>query len=177
MVTLSIAAVLMAIAVPSMREFIARQRVEGIAKELATDLRYLRTQGIQRRLPVRIIFGANDDATCYVLYGIGTGGALCNCARTDGLPSCGDPAAAGAPEEYKTVIIRRDSGIVLDAEPLRLTLDGFNGLPIGDQTIQASVRGVGMGGEVRVYTHEGDIIVPRTCSVAGHGGSLQPCPP
>jgi prepilin-type N-terminal cleavage/methylation domain-containing protein len=182
MVTLSIAAVLAAIAVPSMREFIARQRVEGMAKELATDLRYLRTQGVQRRLPVRIYFGANDDATCYVLYGIGTGGTRCFCDRVDGLPACGDPLAAGASEEYKTVTVRRDTGIVLSAQPLTLTLEGFNGLPrvdpaTGLRTIQASVRGVSMGGEIRVYTKEDDIIVPKTCSVSGHGGSIPPCPP
>jgi type IV fimbrial biogenesis protein FimT len=177
MITVVVLAVLAAIAVPSMREFIARQRVESIAKELATDLRYLRTQAIQRQLPVQIRFGSNTDTTCYVLFGFGSGSFNCNCARTDGLPACGDPAAAGASTEYKTVSIRRNRGITVSADPFSLDLEGSNGLPRGSQTIRASVAGTSIGGEVRVFTIADDQIVPKLCSVSGHHGSITACTP
>lgn len=181
MITLVVLAVLAAIAVPSLREFIARQRIESIAKELATDLRYLRTEAIQRRRDVQILFGSGTDSTCYVLYRPGVAGIACDCARTDGLPTCGDPAAGGANQEFKTVVVRRDLGVVLSATPANLILGGFNGLPAYDQvsgkrTLQATVKGASIGGEVWVYTTEADLVVPQICSVGGHHGALPACP-
>ena len=176
LITVVILAVLAAIAVPSMREFIARQRVESIAKELATDLRYLRTQAIQRVGRVQIRFGSTADMTCYVLFGKGSGDFNCNCARSDGLPSCG-PSSPSASTEYKTVTIRRDRGVVLSAQPFSFELEGSNGLPRGNQIIRASVAGTNVGGEVRVFTTADNLIVPKLCSVSGHHGSMAACAP
>ena len=176
LITVVILAVLAAIAVPSMREFIARQRVEAIAKQVATDLKYLRSLATQRKLPVHIYFNSNETASCYVLYGSNDRGLFCDCAPTDGLAACGDPTVDGASVEYKTVSILRSSGIVLSANPVELNLQGMDGLPIGAQrTIQISVRGTSIGGELRVYTTT-DLAVPRICSVAGRAGSIPACP-
>jgi prepilin-type N-terminal cleavage/methylation domain-containing protein len=177
MVTLSVLAVLLAIAVPSLRELIAKKRVESIARELSTDVRYLRTQATQRQSRVRIAFGSNTDATCYVMYGLGDSSFNCDCARSDGLPPCGNSDSV----EYKTVLIRRDRGVVLSATPVRLTLAGATGLPMADSinalaTIQATVQGTGIGGAIRVYTSNDNLIVPRVCSVSGHEGSMPQCP-
>ncbi len=175
LITVVILAVLAAIAVPSMRELIARQRVESIAKELATDLRYLRTEAIQRRRDVQILFLSSTSSTCYVLYSKGPAQNNCICARTDGLPICGDPDLLGANREFKSVTIARTRGILLSADPVRLNLGGFNGLPRGNQVFQASVAGIGMGGEVRVFTTADNLIVPKLCSVSGRHGSLAAC--
>ena len=178
LITVVILAVLAAIAVPSMREFIARQRVESIAKELATDLRYLRTEAIQRRRDVQILFlqSADSATSCYVLYFPGTDGAQCICGRTDGLPTCGDRTLPHAHQEFKTVSVRRDSGIVLSANPTSLNLGGLNGLPRGNQAFRASVAGTSIGGEVLVYTTVLDRIIPKLCTNSGHHGSLRACP-
>jgi prepilin-type N-terminal cleavage/methylation domain-containing protein len=174
LITVVILAVLLAIAVPSMREFIARQRVEAIARQVATDLKYLRTLATQRRLPVQIYFNSNETTSCYVLFGFNDRGAFCDCARTDGLP-CGDPTVDGASVEYKTISIPRSSGIVLSANPVELNLQGMDGLPTGAQrTIQISVRGTSIGGELRVYTTT-DLVVPRICSVPGRAGAIPAC--
>ena len=141
-ITVVVLAVLLAIAVPSMRELIARQRVASIAKELATDLRYLRTKAIEGKDSVTIKFGSNDASTCYVLFAYGADELECNCARTDGQSSCGNGAGHG--EDLKTVLIPRTRGVTLAATPTSLELTGFNGLPriVPDentlQTIQAS---------------------------------------
>ena len=180
MIAVVILAVLAAIAVPSMREFIARQRVESIAKELATDLKYLRTRSIEGKATVRIKFGSNVLNTCYVLFGLGPNGIDCNCARVDGLSSCGN--AGGRGEEFKTVLIPRARGVTLTATPETLELEGFNGLPrylaVTDtfQTIQAIVLGTNIGGELHVYTTTNDVIVPKLCSVGGRHGALPICP-
>lgn len=177
LITVVILAVLAAIAVPSMREFIARQRVESIAKELATDLRYLRTEATQRDRDVQILFLSSTSSTCYVLYLPGVNGGQCLCGRTDGLPICGDASLMGANREFKSVTIARDRGILLSAVPASLSLHGTNGLPRNNQTFRASVAGVGVGGEVRVFTTANDLIVPKLCSVSGHHGSLEACAP
>lgn len=179
LITIVILAVLAAIAVPSMLEFIARQRVESIAKELATDLKYLRTRSIEGKT-VRIKFGSNAVNTCYVLFSVGPNGLDCDCARVDGLSSCGN--AGGRGEEFKTVLIPRARGVTLTATPTTLELEGFNGLPrylpLTDtlQTIQAIVLGTNIGGELRVYTTTDDAIVPKLCSVGGRHAALPTCP-
>jgi type IV fimbrial biogenesis protein FimT len=176
LITVVILAVLAAVAVPSMRDFIARQRVESVAKELATDLRFLRTQAIQRTSDVQIRFGSTTDMTCYVLFGFGSGSFNCNCARADGLPSCGTPSASSS-IEYKTVTIPRDRGVVLSAQPISLNLGGASGLPRDNQAIQALVAGTSLGGSVRVFTTTDDLLVPKLCSASGHHGSIPACAP
>jgi type IV fimbrial biogenesis protein FimT len=181
LITVVILGVLAAIAVPSMREFIARQRVESIAKELATDLRYLRAKSIEGKATVRIKFGSNTENTCYVLFALGPNELDCNCARTDGLASCGN--AAGRGEEFKTVLIPRARGVTVAATPETLVLEGFNGLPLyrtatqSFQTIQAVVSGISTGGALRVYTTADDLIVPKLCSVGGQHGAFATCTP
>lgn len=180
LIAVVILAVLAAIAVPSMREFIARQRVESMAKELATDLRYLRTKSIDGKATVRIKFGSNDASTCYVMFVLGANELDCNCARTDGLSSCGN--AVGRGEEFKTVLIPRTRGVTVAATPATLELEGFNGLPLYRpdtrtfQTIRAVVAGTSIGGELRVFTTSDDLIVPKLCSVRGHHGAFPACP-
>ena len=175
MITVVILAVLAAIAVPSMRELIARQRVEAIAKQVATDLKYLRTLATQRRSAVEISFNSSEISSCYVLFGFNDRSTFCDCARTDGLPACGDPEAVGASVEYKTVSIPKSSGVVLSANPAWLDLQGVDGLPTGaHRTIQIFVRGTSIGGELKVYTTT-DLVVPRICSVPGSTGSIPAC--
>lgn len=173
MITLVILAVLLAIAVPSMREFVARKRVEGVAQELATDLRYLQAQQIQRSASVGIRFGSTDTMSCYVLYVRGAAGVNCNCTRSDG-PVCGNPDAAGASQEIKTVIVPKSTGVSFTSEPALLILLGFNGLPDGNTTILASVRSP-LGGEVRVTTNS--TAKPSFCSVSGSESTIARCPP
>lgn len=173
MITLVILAVLLAIAVPSMREFVARKRVEGIAQELATDLRLLKSQQIQRRRSVGILFGSNDSVTCYSLYFIGTGDENCDCTIGNG-PVCGNPARVQGSAEIKTVVVPRNSGVTVSSNPQLLRLFGFNGMPIGNTTIQASVQG-SSGGTVRVSTNTA--AMPVICSVSGSESAITACPP
>lgn len=170
MVTLTITCILAAIAVPSMREYIARQRVMGTAQELATDLRLLRSARSQRSAAVQVDFGSTADLTCYVLYSLGDLGR-CDCTRTN-TPVCDQEP--GSPIELKTVVLPSSRKVAVSSNPTSLTLLQANGMPVGGTTLVVSVRGVDMGGEVRIVTNAA--VTPTLCSVSEHGGSLPECP-
>lgn len=173
MITLVILAVLLAIAVPSMREFVARKRVEGVAQELVTDLRLLKSQQIQRRQFVGILFGANSSMTCYSLFAVGPSDDNCDCTATGG-PICPNPGGAGSSSEIKTVVLPRSSGVTLSSTPRLLRLFGHNATPIGNVTLSASVQS-SQGGTVRVLTNL--LAQPSLCSASGAESSLPACPP
>ena len=54
MVTLTVIAIVLLIAVPSFVEFLARRRVEGVAQELSTDLQYARSLAVNNRIEVTL---------------------------------------------------------------------------------------------------------------------------
>lgn len=65
MIVVAVAAVLAALAAPSFRTFLAKQRVEGVASQLATDLQYARSEAVARNVNVRVTFIGSD---CYVIH-------------------------------------------------------------------------------------------------------------
>lgn len=79
MTVLVIAGVLLALAIPSFRELLARNRVEGIAGELATDLQYARSEAVSRNANVGLIAQAN----CYTVFVVG-GPAASGCNSLNG---------------------------------------------------------------------------------------------
>lgn len=171
MVTLAITGILLAVAIPSMREYIARQHVAGVAQELVTDLRYLRSARAQRRVEVLIDFGSSAEATCYVLRTLGSGRGTCDCTRVN-TPICDQ--IAGGPVELKAVVLPRSRNVVVSSNPASLSLESLNGLPVNGVTLATSVRGVDLGGELLVTTNL--VATPSLCSVSGHGSSLPACP-
>lgn len=94
MVVVVVAAVLLTLAVPSFREMIARNRLEGVTSEFVTDLQYARSEAVARNANVGLITGV--AGTCYTIYQEANPVAgACNCANT--------PACTGGPAEIKTV--------------------------------------------------------------------------
>ena len=168
MMTLGITAVLMSIAVPSMVTFIARKRVANVANELASDLRYLRSVGLQRSATMQIEFNANAAVSCYVVASdnVLAGAQTCDCR----LPAaCG--AVPGAPVVIKTVSLALGDGIVVSAVPVK-TVFGSNGLPAAGATLQATVQS-NRGGTARVFTNA--VGRPFVCSVADQETNFPAC--
>lgn len=175
MVVVAIGAVLAAIALPSMREFVARKRLEGVAQELATDLRLLKAHQIQNRpgSGTSISFSSNADKVCYALYSRGTGAtgtAHCDCALAANQ-ACGQPGN-GAPGLFRQVDIPASTGITMNANPTRLTLNGYNGLPMFNFTLSVTLISPGAG-QIVVSTNPAG--VPTVCSVSGVFGAIRPC--
>lgn len=175
MVTLGIVAVLLAVALPSMRDFVARKRLEGIAQELVTDLRLLKSHQIQNRpnTGTAIGFGSNDQKSCYILFVKGDNIENCNCAAADDVV-CGAADAAGRrPVPIRQVNIPAGSGIQLTANRTTLDILGYNGMPRLNRTVRVSVSSSRVG-EIIVSTNATG--VPSICSVSGVFGAIQKCP-
>ena len=176
MVTLGIVAVLLAVALPSMRDFVVRKRLEGIAQELVTDLRLLKSHQIQNR-PIggtAIGFGRTEQKSCYILFVKGDNVVDCNCAAADDVV-CGPADALGRrPVQIRQVNIPTDSGIQLTASRTTLDVQGYNGMPWNNRTVRVSVSSSRVG-EVIVSTNATG--VPSICSMSGMFGAIQKCPP
>lgn len=163
MVTLAITAVLVGLAVPSMQELIARRRVAAVATELASDLRYLISSGLQRNMSSQLdIAGA-----CYVLSLDPGGAGACNCTIAS---PCGSGALA--PQILKTVSVPAGSGITLSSARANTPFNP-RGLIRNGHPITVTISST-HGGSVRVYTQ--DVVSrPYVCSLANQEGSFPAC--
>lgn len=152
MVTLAITAILMAIAIPSMQKLIAQRRVAGVAKELLTDLRYLRSLSVQDATMVQLDFGSNAASTCYMLsitYDLSE--AACDCTNPLSCQSAFVQASA-----VKTVSLQRSDSVTVSSNASPLRFSGPSAMPYvpyGNATITATISSV-LGGSVRVSTNE-----------------------
>jgi prepilin-type N-terminal cleavage/methylation domain-containing protein len=173
-VVLAILSVLLAVALPSAREFIARKRLEGVAQELVTDLRLLKSYQIQNRPGngTSISFSSSSNKVCYMLYMRGNGTfPHCDC----GLAAdrvCGEASATGKPIAIRQVDIPSTAGITLSASRTQLTVNGYNGLPMFNNTLNITVSGTGVGS---IEISNSPLGVPSLCSRSGAFGSIRTC--
>jgi type IV fimbrial biogenesis protein FimT len=109
-VVMAVTAILATLAVPLMTGAPQRRAFEGIAAELATDLRYARTEAVARHRAVAVSFEADAINSCYVVH---TGSATaCHClAGAFGDPSTCAPGAS----DIKTVRIPVSGGTQLQS--------------------------------------------------------------
>jgi type IV fimbrial biogenesis protein FimT len=115
MTVVLVAGVLLALAVPSMREFAARQRVKAVNAELVTDLQYARSESITRGVDVGVEFRTGDTTmTCYTIRTSAVTVGRCDCRRPPGT------ACPNLPElvELKTVQVPRSTSITLQPPAL-----------------------------------------------------------
>ena len=111
MAVVVVAAVLLALAVPSLREFTARQRVKAINAELVTDVHFARSESVARKRTVVITFHSDDaQMTCYTIFDIDTTpGPECDCRKPLGSACDGVPLVT----EIKTVQVPRSTSVTL----------------------------------------------------------------
>ena len=176
MITLTIAAVLLALAVPQMREYIARKRVSGAATELASDIRLARSMVQQQNQPIWITFGSTADFTCYVLYTEGDGSEDCDCARTS-TPMCG--VSPDPPVPLRSVFIKRASGVALTSGARYLRYTQAVGAPramsgTAEAEIIGDINGNRLGGRVKLIMS--GLTRATICSLAGHTAEFGDCP-
>lgn len=131
MVTIAVAAVLVALAAPTFRTYTAKKKVEGALAELATDLQFARSEAVSRNTPVRVTVNPN----CYAVHLMPVGFSVStSCVVT--------PASAS----LRTVTIEDSSSVSLAGEGLLsfIIFDNvrgeasFGGLPSTD--IEASIN-------------------------------------
>lgn len=177
MITVTIGAILLALAVPQMREYIARKRVSGTATELAGDIRLARSMVQQQNQPIWINFGSTSDFTCYVLYTEGAGADICDCTRTS-TPMCTVTPGGGADDSIalRSVIIQRNTGIAVTATAPNLRYTQPVGAPrvYGGASAEAEVSGGSLGGSVKLILS--GLTRATICSLSGHTAEFGDCP-
>jgi Tfp pilus assembly protein FimT len=84
-----ITALLMAQAVPAMRDMLLKQRLYGLSQTLMTDLQQARSEAVHRGQAVHMRFSTHAHGTCYLMHG----GQPAQCQCTDGGGvTCADPS-------------------------------------------------------------------------------------
>jgi len=130
MVVSSIVGVLTSLAAPAFQDTAERQRLQGAAALLETDIHQARMLAVARNAPLRISFESGVNGSCYVLH---TGSAnQCGC-NADGSAACTGSAvaervvyfpAAGAvavQSNSRSVLFDPQKGTVTPAATVRLT--------------------------------------------------------
>jgi prepilin-type N-terminal cleavage/methylation domain-containing protein len=108
LVGVAILAILMAVGVPSLHDWIVRQRVKAIATELVTDLQLARSESITRNFGIQVSFKSDvsHSLTCYTIHTVGLLIPKCDCALGAGAACTGMGMT-----ELKTVTVPSDSGV------------------------------------------------------------------
>ena len=135
-VAIALAALKVALALPLVTGTPKRRALEGIASELAVDLRYARTEAVARNATVSISFDGDLAISCYVLH---TGPrAGCRCLAGVAGPA-GSPAAcdAGA-DEIKTVRLPASGGVEVRSNVPAMSFSAVNGSVTPAGTIAVS---------------------------------------
>lgn len=163
MVTLTITAVLLGIAVPSMQEMIARRRVAAVASELASDLRYMASTGLQRNMPSQLDIKSN----CYVVSLDSGSAGPCDCALA---APCG--TGVMAPQVLKLVTLPTSAGVTFTSSRAN-TLFDWRGISQNGNPVSVTISSTN-GGKAKVYT-TGAIARPYACSLEHQESSFPAC--
>lgn len=167
MIALVVVAVLTAIAAPSMYEYIMRKRVQGVADELLTNLRLMRSAGALSLGWAELQLRQDTTSTCYAVYSYTMGG-FCNCLNPS---ACNNKFT----EVHKLVQLPLDRHVRVTpatGSATRLTFHRVNGLPVSTARFAVEVWAPN-GGKVLVSTNATG--QPSICSVSGHGSAYPPC--
>lgn len=164
MIVFAIAAVLIAVAAPSLAEFLSKRRVDGVMSELVTDMHYARSEAVSRNARVRITFGPR----CYVIHLASATAAECD-------SSTAPPTKTITPAEAEIKTVQLDAGRPLTIDvaelPFFVEFDPVRGTVVNSAaTNSASIDVRSTSGTAwllrSVLTMTGRI---DTCSPAGAG--------
>jgi prepilin-type N-terminal cleavage/methylation domain-containing protein len=165
MAVMVVAAILLALAVPSWRDTMVRKRVEGVFVELQTDLEYARSEAVARNAPVRVSFGSG----CYVVHLDGST-MTCNATTQTVTPPAAKLKGVSLGAGSTAAITPQDALSFIRFEPLRGVADhdstGTQAVLVLADTSGAWPLRVSISGVGRV----------NVCSPAGAIKGYPPCP-
>jgi prepilin-type N-terminal cleavage/methylation domain-containing protein len=170
LVGIAILAIVLALGVPSMREWMVSQRVSSVANELVTDLQLARSEAIRRGMATFVRFGGNGAQTCYVVHAGTPGfGESCDCNLPVGA-TCGSSLSL---IELKTVTILRNDGVTMTANQNEKFLVGGQ---FSSNVTPLSVL-VSDGGTKQLVVHTAPFVQrPYVCAPAGSTmPGVRPC--
>ena len=109
LVVVALAAVILALAAPSLYDLILVQRLKGINAQLVTDLQFGRSEAVSRNRLMRFAFDSTAEMSCYSIYilkPLGNTASRCDCTRAPGT-AC----TASDTTEVRTVQVPASQGI------------------------------------------------------------------
>lgn len=153
--TLAILAVLACGAAPSFHGLIERQRLAGLAAQLATDVQFTRSESILRNEALRLSFYSEAWGSCYVVHS----GARdqCSCSAGSSAATCIEDAT-----QIKTVRVPTSAGASVQANVSSILFDPLHGTSTPTGTLR--VRSPAVGSIHHVVNVLGRV---RTCSPDG----------
>jgi type IV fimbrial biogenesis protein FimT len=133
-IVLAIVAIMASAAMPAFASFIETRRLDGVATQLAADVRTARAEAVQRGSGVRLTIHHAGWGDCYVVH---TGAAeQCRCDE-HGAASCTDGAQA-----LRTVQLPAQDRVSLQANVASMRFDPLHGTatPSGTLKLVAASR-------------------------------------
>ena len=156
-VTLAILAVLACGAAPSFHGLIERQRLAGLAAQLASDVQFARSESVLRNEPLRLSFYSAAWGGCYVVHSGTRNQCSCNAASSNA--NC----IAGA-VPIKTLVVPASDGRSVQANVPSILFDPLHGTstPTGTLRVVSPTVGsihhiVNVLGRVRTCSPDGSI--------------------
>lgn len=160
--TLCILAILATLAIPAMRQWLDARRLEGVARQLASDLRFVRSEALARNEPLRLSLQAAPGGSCYVVH---TGSAhQCRC-----VPN-GPAQCQGAARSMRSVQLPFAEGVRLESLVSSALFDPRQGTTSPTATWRV------IGARAREIDHIVNIMGRlRSCSPHGSVAGYRPC--
>ncbi len=118
LIAVAIAAVVLTLAGPSLRDFILLQRLKSISASLVTDMQYARSEAVSRGRNVWVYFKLPSSAqpmSCYTLYTDSNAVNVAQRLKCDCTQAAGSRCATSA-TELKTVQIPTDLSVRLNID-------------------------------------------------------------
>lgn len=173
LVGVAILAMLVAIAAPSMRDWMIRQRVKSVSSELVTDLQLARTESVSRNSKIVVSFDSNASTTCYTVH---TGGNAFNPKCDCRLPA-GTACNGLGMTEIKTTNVDTSSGVTISSNAAggiqTYLANGLIDMTAPAMNVQVS------GGDSRQLVVTTSALVRRPSICAPSGSTMtgfSPCP-
>lgn len=90
LVVVVVTIIVIAVAAPSLKSVVLRQRVRAVNQQLVTDLQFARSEAVARNMVVRTSFRRNTTFSCYAIFSVTSSGTTsCNCTLTTPCTSAG----------------------------------------------------------------------------------------
>ena len=162
MVVSSVLAVLTTLAAPGFQATAERQRLQGAAAVLETDIHHARMLAVARNAPLRISFESNAQGSCYVVHSGAANACGCN---ADGTAACQGSAVA-----ERIVHFPAGGALSVVSNSRSVLFDGLRGTATPTATMQLTGE---RGAAVRqVMNIMGRV---RSCSPSAKLTGFKPC--
>lgn len=161
-VVAAVAAVTLSAAAPDFSGFIERQRLDGVASQLVTDLQFARSEAVMRNHGVRFSLNTESGGACYLVH---TGSAAdCEC-HADGTSAC-----TGDARVLRAVALPAGERIGLSGSVPSILFDPLHGTSSPTGTLRVTAASgraihhvVNLMGRIRSCSPQGRVAGYRDC--------------